>query len=260
MAEIGQAVCAEYESRGLTGRAIFWHRDRARIIADLQRFLHADTARRSDQGTRPVAAELAFGLSGAPLGTVGLPLPDGRTVGFRGKADRVDVAVDGSLHVIDYKTGRADGYKGLCEDEPDLGGRRLQLAVYGEAARLFAGSPHAHVRAEYWFTSAKGDFARIGYSVTPEVIRRVGRTVGSIVGGIEAGVFPNHPTATSTDPWVACPFCDPDALGVAELRRHFERKRADPAMAAFAELADPGTEVETDVTTEAGGQAVTGDD
>ena len=52
------------------------------------------TIRRPPQahGTRPLAAELAFGLPGVDLGTVALDLPDGRSVQFRGKADRVDVA------------------------------------------------------------------------------------------------------------------------------------------------------------------------
>ena len=60
-----------------------------------------------------------------------------------------------------------------------------------------------------------------------------------MASGIEAGVFPNHPTASSTTPWVECAYCDPDHLGVVELRRRFERKQADPAMAAFVGLARP---------------------
>ena len=59
-----------------------------------------------------MAAELAFGFPGAELGTVALDLPDGRAVRFRGFADRVDVADDGTLHVLDYKTGKADAYRG----------------------------------------------------------------------------------------------------------------------------------------------------
>jgi len=247
MVEIGEAVCAEYEERGLTGRAIFWQRDKSHIIADLERFLRVDSAHRSSHQTRPIAAEIAFGLPGAVLGTVDLTIPDGRTVSFRGKADRVDIAADASLHVIDYKTGGAADYKGLGEDDPDLAGRKLQLAVYGEAARLLEGSPDGQVRAEYWFTSARGDFERVGYSVTPEVIERVSRTVGSMVAGIEAGVFPNHPTASSTKPWVECPFCDPDGLGVADLRSQFERKRADPAMSAFVDLVAPLAEIDLGV-------------
>jgi len=239
MVEIGERVCDEYEIQGLTGRPIFWRQDKKRILADLLRFLREDSDARRKDGTRPLAAELAFGLPGAALGTVALDLPDGRSVQFRGKADRVDVVSNGTLGVIDYKTGKADDFRGLNEDNPDAQGRRLQLAVYGQAARLFRSTPDAAVRAEYWFVSARGGFERSGYSVTPAVLAHVGETLGTIVNGIEAGVFPHHPTASSTTPWVECAFCDPDGMGVAELRRHFERKQADPAMATFVDLVYP---------------------
>jgi hypothetical protein len=70
--------------------------------------------------------------------------------------------------------------------------------------------------------------------------------VGQIVAGIEQGVFPNHPTATSTSPFVECPYCDPDAMGVTELRRRLQRKRAGPALAPFFDLAEPVAPVATD--------------
>ena len=36
-----ERVCDHYESHGLTGRPVFWQRDKKRIIADLERFLQA---------------------------------------------------------------------------------------------------------------------------------------------------------------------------------------------------------------------------
>jgi hypothetical protein len=82
--------------------------------------------------------------------------------------------------------------------------------------------------------------------VTPEVLDRVSGTVGQIVAGIEQGVFPNYPTATSTSPFVECPYCDPDALGVIELHRRLNRKRADPALAGFFALAEPSAPADPD--------------
>jgi ATP-dependent helicase/nuclease subunit B len=243
---ITDEVCARYEAHGLTGRPIFWRRDRRRIVADLLRFLAADSEHRREHGTRPVAAELAFGVRGSDLDAVPLRLPDGRSVRFRGRADRVDVADDGTLHVVDYKTGKSQGYTDLSEEEPDLRGRKLQLAVYGAAARRHHGRADTPVRAEYWFVSTKGKFKRIGYPVTPAVLGLVGETLGTMVEGIENGVFPNHPTAVSTTPWVECWFCDPDNLGVTELRRHWDRKRMDPALALFADLAEPLAAIETE--------------
>jgi hypothetical protein len=60
------------------------------------------------------------------------------------------------------------------------------------------------------------------------------------VDGIEAGVFPPHPEALkSTSIFIDCHVCDPDGLGTVELRQQWERKRHDPALAAYADLAEP---------------------
>jgi RecB family exonuclease len=249
MVQIGEKVSAKYEERGLTGRPIFWHQDKRRIIDDLLRFLEDDASWREADGTRPLAAELAFGSSGNPVGAVAIELPDGRSVDFRGFADRVDLGTDGTLHVLDYKTGKAEEYRGLSEEEPDAQGRRLQLPVYGQAARLLHGTPNAPVRAEYWFVSARGNFKRHGYSVTPEVLAHVGATLQAIVNGIEAGVFPHYPTASSTTPRVECVYCDPDGMGVAELRRQFDRKQADGAMDAFVNFVAPPEDDVDDIET-----------
>ncbi len=230
-------MCAEYEAHGLTGRPVFWQRDQHRIVAELLRTLDFDNLHRARHRTRPIAAELAFGMQGARLPTVSLDLPDGRSIAFRGKADRVDLAEDGTVHVVDYKTGSANSYRALSEDDPDLGGTRFQLPVYGQAARLFVGDPGAPVRAEYWFISTKGEYKRIGYDITPEVLEHVGKTLQVVVDGIEAGVFPNFPTDSTGSPFVECPYCDPDALGVVDLRRAWERKRDDPQLAGFVNLA-----------------------
>ena len=237
--EIAEELGRDYENHGLTGRAVFWHRDRRRILLDLDRFVADDSTHRAERRLRPVAAELAFGLAGASLDTVALALPDGRAVHFRGKADRVDVSEDGTIEVVDYKTGSSSAYRALSEDDPDAGGRRLQLVVYGEAARRLRADASSPVRAEYWFVSARGKFDRVGYAVTPAVVATVSQTLGTVVAGIEAGVFPAFPTATSTATRVECPYCDPDGLGVADLQRRLETKAEDGALALFLGLARP---------------------
>ncbi|MEO7572149.1 MAG: PD-(D/E)XK nuclease family protein, partial [Acidimicrobiales bacterium] len=238
--DIGAQRCNEVAAQGLTGRPIFWKRDRRRILADLHRFLDDDQRHRAATGTVPVAVELGFGFGvDGELPAVEVALPDGRVLRVRGRADRLDRAADGTLHVVDYKTGKADRYKNLSESDPIAGGTRLQLPLYGLAARLADSRPGAPVRAEYWFPTTRGKFARHGYDVTDEVLAETQATLGVIVGGVEAGVFPPHPDSNATFFYVACPVCDPDGLGTVELRRHWERKRRDPALAAYAMLAEP---------------------
>ncbi|HET6952021.1 MAG TPA: PD-(D/E)XK nuclease family protein, partial [Acidimicrobiales bacterium] len=231
---IAEQVCDEHEARGVTGRPVFWRRDRAQILAQVDRFLDDDAARRRADRTRPRAAEYRFGLGGE-AGPVVVPLHDGRALRFRGSADRIDDGPAGSLVVLDYKTGRPDDYRRLSPDNPDDRGTKLQLAVYAQAARAAAGRPGAPVIAEYWFVSERGGFGRTGYAVDDAVLDRVTATLGTIVGGIERGAFPAHPI-DEYRPWVLCPYCDPDGLGVADLRRDWERKRDHPAVAPYAEL------------------------
>jgi hypothetical protein len=70
-----------------------------------------------------------------------------------------------------------------------------------------------------------------------------------MVAGIEAGVFPPNPTEASSTPFrfIECHYCDPDGLGTIDLRRQFEAKASDPAMALFLGLAEPLAETPLDV-------------
>jgi hypothetical protein len=43
----------------------------------------------------------------------------------------------------------------------------------------------------------------------------------------------------STYLWIDCHVCNPDGLGTAELRKQWDRKRHDPALARYAALAEP---------------------
>ena len=96
------------------------------------------------------------------------------------------------------------------------------------------------MRAEYWFVTRRGEFKRRGYEVTDPSLERTRTTLGVMVSSIDDGVFPPHPDANkSTSPWVSCAVCDPDGLGTVELRSQWERKRHDPAMARYAQLAEP---------------------
>src|SRR3546814_5406292 len=76
------------------------------------------------------------------------------------------MGADGTVHVVDYKTGSASAYKNPDGDNPVVGGTKLQLPIYGLAGRLAAGDQSAPVRAEYWFATTRGRFERAGYDIT----------------------------------------------------------------------------------------------
>ena len=221
--EIAEDVFADYGERGATGRAMFWRRDRARILADLEQFAVLDDG-------HPVCTEFGFT-------DVEYPLAGGRAVRLRGSIDRVDDTGPGSARVTDYKTGSTRRYDGLDADDPHQGGSHLQLAMYGLAVQQRLDRPEVDTR--YWFVSEKGKFARIGYLLSPDIQSVVGEAVATIVDGIRSGNFALRPSSDPSFMWVDCWYCAPDGLSTAEARRDWERKRSDPALADYVRLVEP---------------------
>jgi hypothetical protein len=236
LAEIGEARCAAYEARGLTGRRLFWHRDRRRVLADLDRFLTEDDTLRSAFGLQPLATELRFGFTTESAPPVELELSDGRTLRFRGAADRVD-RVDGvALWVIDYKTGRPNG---LDPRDPTAAGTMLQLPVYAHAARASFGAETTPVGASYWYVSTKGGFRWAELALTPAVDQRVDEVLRVIVDGIDAGAFPCRVDPPTTWTRRFRSYADPDARGTRDRYREWQHKRDAPDLAAYVALAEP---------------------
>ena len=229
--------CDDAEARGLVGRALFWSRDRERIVNDVIKILDADLERQHPG--RIVAAELAFGLGDtAPLEH---HLPDGRAVQFRGSADRVAVASDGSIDVTDYKTGGTRSYADIRKKDGDplVRGTKLQLPVYALAAQRAHGNGTTPVRADYWFVTDKGRYDSIGYQVDDQILSRFDEILEVVLDGLEAGHFPARPNGASYEFFVSCEYCDPDHLGTGARRREWERTRDDPALHRYRELAEP---------------------
>ena len=120
--EIGEECCAAVHARGLTGRPIFWQRDRRRILLDLDEFLLRRLARTGSPGARPRSPSSSASASTASRPSRCRSPTAGRSE-VRGRADRLDRAEDGTLHVVDYKTGKADSYRA-----PERGRTRSRAA------------------------------------------------------------------------------------------------------------------------------------
>ena len=234
--ELGDAEAARLQQRGLVGRRVYWGRDQQIIRRDLETFARFDHHQRTANGARPIATELPFGMPGSPTPPVDIPLADGRTLTLRGAIDRVDLTHDGTVIVIDYKTGSTRGYKDLSAEEPTPGGTHLQLVLYTLAARQILGRPDAGGRAYYWFITAKGGFEPIGYPVTADIEAAALATVGRIVDGIAGGHFPAHPAVPKFRPWVDCEFCEPDGLGLSHQYADWRRLALHPDLADYVEL------------------------
>ena len=215
---------------GMVGKALLWRLDRAAIARDLHMFF-------AEEGDLdPVAAELSFGDTDDSVPPVRVELADGRSIQFRGRADRVDRAPGDELLVSDYKTGKQTGIARLGDD-PLAGGRRLQLPLYAMAARQAFDHTGA-VRARYWMVSAERAAALYELELTAAVERHFGEVVGRIATGIDAGCFPGIPGLPRENGFEGCMWCDFDRVCPATRDRQWATKRTDPEAAPVVELVD----------------------
>jgi ATP-dependent helicase/DNAse subunit B len=237
MHDLAETRMAVYEAHGRTGRRLFWHRDRRRILAELDRFLDADDTVRAEWGMRPIATELRFGFADGAR-PVDLQLSDGRALRFRGAADRIDVTGTGALWIVDYKTGNPNRYR-LSEVDPTAAGTMLQLPVYAHAARASFGTPDTPVSAAYWLVSTRGKFELEELELDDAVDRRVDEVLRAIADGIGGGLFPCRvdPPSSWGRTWRS--YTDPDARGTRDRYREWLRKREAPELRGYVALAEP---------------------
>jgi len=237
--ELLAAICEPYHDAGRVGRAVFWDHDRAEMTRDLQTFAARDAEHRAG-GHRPAATELAFGLAKrGEVEAVPIALSDGRVIRFRGSIDRVDTGPDESLLVLDYKTGGSDDYTAIERDDPVLRGRRLQLAIYGHAARHWAADPDRAVESSYWFITQKGGFRRVGYPLDTDVEARFREVLTVLINSLSAGHYPARPPDVRYTSRGQPSFFDPDGLGGRDREREWERKRGAAELADYVALVEP---------------------
>jgi RecB family exonuclease len=137
-------------------------------------------------------AEFGFGRDEK---AVSLELPDGRLLPLKGFVDRVDRLKDGSLRIIDYKTGSEFRYLRSSKDTPFRGGRSLQAALYAHAVAQLLQT--AVARSCYWFPKVT---RTVEYGA--EDLRAGAAVVASLLDHPSRGVF-----VPTTDAG-ACGYCD----------------------------------------------------
>jgi ATP-dependent helicase/nuclease subunit B len=235
LVEIARGLAAEAEASGVTGHPRLWRHERDRIETDLIEMLDLDDRWRAQHNARVVASELRFGYEDEP--PVEVPVPGG-VVRMRGSADKVDIDLDGTVYVTDIKTGRRTSFAAISQDDPLASASKLQLPVYGLAARSRFGSPTSTVRAEYWFV--RKDPGRIGVDLTPLVEQELSTVIEVLVRSIAAGLFPPRPPETADYAFVQCHYCNPDGVSHATNRDRWERQRHDSILRELVDLIEPG--------------------
>jgi hypothetical protein len=185
-------------------------------------------------------SELSFGTPNRHDGAVQRILPGGRVVQFKGTIDRLEQRSDGSLVVLDYKTGAPTGYAEVRPDNPIADGTRLQLPIYALAGRALLGAPEALVHAAYWFVSSRpGGWAMTSIDIDDDVLGHFDAAVEHIVSSIEQGLFPHKPVPSHRRAWAGCPSCNPAGLHVAEFIEGWQRKWGDEELALLVWEREP---------------------
>lgn len=123
---------------------------------------------------------------------------DGTTLQIGGFIDRVDRYADGTLRIVDYKTGSSRPYTLTSKDAPLKGGRILQPAIYAAGASQALGGDV--VQFEYRFPKERSPKDRV--TLTKEEFAAAPEIVTSLLTHMRTGQF--IPTNTATD----CSYCD----------------------------------------------------
>ncbi len=203
-----------------------WTRLKRRMRRDLRAWIEQDNDLRAGRW-KPLRPELGFA-------DLPVRLPDGTTLVLRGSVDRVDIDADGSLRVLDYKTGSSYKYKRLSQQNPTDAGRFLQLPIYALAAQRECGRGPEPTRADYWFISGAKDKRLIGYEVTDEVLDDALSVIQVAVDGHRLGLFPPRPTAHSDG--YDCPSCGVDGGDERLAPDDFDELLSDPALDDYREV------------------------
>ncbi|GAB3488134.1 hypothetical protein GCM10027572_08470 [Flexivirga lutea] len=236
LVEIADAQAAELVAGGRAGHQRLWEQSLIELKAILARMLDVDDRHRAAHDLEVVGSEVRFGDDGEEA--VELDVPGGR-LRLKGSADKVDRRADGTLVVTDVKTGKAKYYKDIGEDDPVLGGSRLQLPAYGYGVRMAYGDENTSIEAEYWFVGDDAGTTRVPLPLTDSVDARYREALGVLAGAIEAGVFPHRPPQDDDFSWIQCKYCNPDGLGYGEVRARWQHLRGTAALRDLVELVEP---------------------
>ena len=190
------------------GHPEMWRARRAQILRAVGRGLAIELR---DQ-VIPVAAEFAFGRrSDGTRPPADWVSPDGtHNVRFNGSIDRLDRLADGSIRVMDLKSGLDTQFRKI-EPLAPLGPDRdkLQLAFYGWAVEQLLGEPVTESAYRFVGRPEAADDVRL--ALTPEVRDELHARLHEIASAIDAGTFAPGEVGT----W-GCEVCAPDGLGTSE--------------------------------------------
>jgi RecB family exonuclease len=185
--EVAGAAMDEFAQREHVGHPALWELKRAELLESLIAVVE------SERGVQPIELERRFGFAD-PDSWPALRLGE---VHVRGVIDRIDRLPDGTLLVLDYKSGRAQSLAPRLKPEALLA-PEFQLALYAEAVRQR--EPGARVDAGYLsLRDAERTKTLRESGIDPDALP-LAQGVRERVAKMRAGLFPVRP--------LTCDYCE----------------------------------------------------
>ncbi len=203
-------------------RTDFWNYEKKEITFRLKRFFSKEKERALKTGEFiPTYFEKGFGAeeddSAPPL----LLQIGAHTIKMRGRVDRIDLAADGRVRVIDYKSGSA-----AISPKEALEGRNMQLPVYAMAVSnaILPGSAN-NIKFGQFLSFTSGDQTGIidFHDSETDYVEVTKNFIGEYVSGIKSGDFSIRPSKPDS-----CRTCDHSQVcRIAELNSSVDDRERD---------------------------------
>lgn len=198
-----------------------WRYERVELTRLLSALVRWECGQADAATFHPFRQEVAFGVKDGPPPVW---IEDATGTGFflRGFIDRVDRSPDGSLRIVDYKSGNttfsaSDLMKGLA----------LQTVLYAVAAQTILAGDGDVMRSEYLHIAARETSGKLDFGSpdkTRPVVEGALAAATSAVDRVRRGIFPSAPGKTAWGSEACSNHCD-----LADLCRATRRSRGKAA-------------------------------
>jgi ATP-dependent exoDNAse (exonuclease V) beta subunit len=204
MDQIAAEELDRLERENLVSPCLLWSRERIKIADCARKFVAANEALCRELNAKPSSAEWRFGFDSQfvlPVGANQLKL--------KGSVDRIDNVSDGTVAVIDYKTGSLEKFRALKKD-PFLGGEIVQLPLYGlVVARVRRLEPSFKAVYLVW-DKEKLEWTPLSLSLAGANLAEFEENLSLFIESIHEGAFPARPGDAGHQGYKNCAYCPYD--------------------------------------------------